>query len=156
IVSSRIINDLYANLKTRAFIPRSQTVVAVLFLFLLALCSCSRKDEAPAPPAAPASDPLDEAKLLSEQGKYEEALQKHIWLHDHVLEQQPAYYGVRLSFALSEWMELGKKYPKALEALKDIRDKKTARLVAGEQDVNLFDDVQSINEHLDEPAATVD
>ncbi len=112
------------------------------------MCSCGSK--------GPMGDPLDEARRLAEQGRFEEALQKHIWLHDHVLESQPSYYGVRLSFALADWVDLGRKYPKALEALKSIRDKKTSRLVAGEGDKRLFHDVRSINENLGESKETVE
>ena len=39
----------------------------------------------------------------------------------------PSYYGVRLSFALSDWVELGTLYPKALDTLKGIRAEKTSR-----------------------------
>jgi hypothetical protein len=99
---------------------------------------------------------LEQALQFAAQGKFEEALQKHIWYHDHALEINPAHYGVRLSFALSYWIDLGKKYPKALDALKDIRDKKTARLVAGENNRPLFHDIVAINEELGESLATVD
>lgn len=102
-----------------------------------------------------AENDLDKANKLFAQGKYEEALRHHISFHDNILKTQPAMYGVRLSFALSDWMELGKKYPKALTALKDIRDKKTARLAGGEEDRPLFHDVRAINDHLSEQAATV-
>src|SRR3569832_1643447 len=61
---------------------------ALLMLFLLALCSCGPKDQA----RTPAKDPLEEAKHLAEQGRYQEALEKHVWLHDHVLENRPGYY----------------------------------------------------------------
>jgi tetratricopeptide (TPR) repeat protein len=71
------------------------------------------------------------------------------------LEVDPAYYGVRLSFALADWVELGKKYPPALTALRKIRDEKTSRLVAGHAERNLFHDVESINDYLNESAATV-
>ena len=121
---------------------------ALTFLILLALCACSPRDRA--------KDPLDQARQLASQGKFEEALQKHIWIHNHALELNPAYYGVRLSFALSDWIELGNKYPKALATLKEIRDKKTARLLAGDADSGLFHDVESINDHLKESRATVD
>lgn len=99
---------------------------------------------------------LDDAKSLAEQGDYEGALAKHIWFHNNALKVSPSYYGVRLSFALSYWIELGKKYPKALERLKSIRDEKTSRLLAGEAKRDLFHDVESINQHLDEVAPTVE
>jgi hypothetical protein len=97
---------------------------------------------------------LDQARQLASQGKYEEALEKHIWFHNHALEVRPSYYGVRLSFALSDWAELGKKYPPALTALRNIRDEKTSRLMTGHVDRNLFHDVESINDYMGESAAT--
>jgi len=126
---------------------RSKTMRVLLLLVILMTCSCT-KDQA--------GDPLDDAKRFSNEGKFERALQKHIWLHDHVLEDRPGYRGVRLSFALAEWVELGKKYPKALEALKDIRNKKTTRLLDGERQRDLFNDVESINDYLGESKATVE
>jgi len=62
---------------------------------------------------------------------------------------------VRLSFALAYWMELARKYPPALAALRKIRDKKTASLSRGKADRALFHDVESINDRLKESAATV-
>jgi tetratricopeptide (TPR) repeat protein len=99
---------------------------------------------------------LRDAQRLAAQGKYEEALQKHIWYHGHALEDSPSHYGVRLSFALSYWVELGEKYPKAREALEAIRDRDAQKLGNGEGDRDLFNDVQSINEHLEEIGKTVE
>jgi tetratricopeptide (TPR) repeat protein len=99
---------------------------------------------------------LDAAKKLTSQGQYKAALKKHVWFHYHALEVRRSYYGVRLSFALSYWMDLVQKYPPALTALRRIRDKKTKRLLEGKTDRALFHDVESINAHLKEPAATVE
>lgn len=96
-----------------------------------------------------------DAKRLTREGKYQEALEKHIWFHDHAAKYTPMLGGVRLSYALADWVELGKKYPPALTALRDIRDKKTARLLEGSAKRKLFFDVVSINEYLREPGATV-
>jgi hypothetical protein len=57
---------------------------------------------------------------------------------------------------LSYWIDLGKKYPKALQVLKDIRDSKTSRLVGGENNRPLFHDIVAINEYLGESHATVE
>jgi hypothetical protein len=103
-----------------------------------------------------AQQALDDARRLAREGKYEEALQKHVWFHDNALTNGPGYYGVRLSFALSDWAELGKKYPHALKVLRDIRDRKTSRLLDGEIDHHLFHDVSSINEYLKETKETVE
>jgi tetratricopeptide (TPR) repeat protein len=99
---------------------------------------------------------LDDAKRLAGEGDYEAALAKHVWFHDNALKVSRSYYGVRLSFALGYWVELGEKYPKALEKLKAIRDENTSRLLAGEANRNLFNDVESINQHLGEMAPTVE
>jgi len=106
-------------------------------------------------PSSKMDNGLDRARRLADDGKYEEALQEHISFHDNILTTQPSMYGVRLSFALSEWVELGQKYPKALAALKDVRDKKTVRLAGGETNRDLFHDVASINDHLSEQDKTV-
>lgn len=98
---------------------------------------------------------LDAAKSLASQGKFNAALKKHVWFHNHALEVDEAYYGVRLSFALGYWLDLAKKYPPALAALRNIRDAKTKRLLKGKKDYALFHDVQSINEELKESEATV-
>lgn len=98
---------------------------------------------------------LDAARHLAAEGKFQDALEKHIWYHDHALEVDQGQYGVRLSFALADWIELGGKYPPALNALLEIRDRKTSRLLAGEAGRELFHDVMSINERFGEHAATV-
>src|SRR6266404_4256391 len=99
---------------------------------------------------------LDAARRLASQGKFHAALMKHVWFHNHALEISKSYYGVRLSFALADWMELAQKYPPALTALRKIRDKKMARLSRGKADRDLFHDVDSINRRLKESAATVE
>lgn len=91
-----------------------------------------------------------EAKRLAQEGDHAGALERHEWFHAHALEHQPAYYGVRLSFALSSWVELGHKYPPALKALKRIRDRDSDRLRAGLINDELFHDVVSINRVLNE------
>src|SRR6185503_2215938 len=103
-----------------------------------------------------AQEALNEARQFAEDGKFEEALDRHVWFHEHALEVRPSYYGVRLSYALSDWAELGKVYPKALETLKGIRDEKASRLLTGQTDRHLFHDVESINDHLNESVATVE
>lgn len=123
---------------------------SALFLCVIVLgaVACGQKTDM-------ADDPLQKARTLAEEGNYDEALRQHVWLHDHVLEERPAYYGVRLSFALHEWVRLGQSHPPALQELKRIRGAKTARLQDGERDHALFHDVAAINSALGESAATV-
>lgn len=68
------------------------------------------------------------AHEAARDGRYEEALREHIWFHDHALAKQPSLYGVRLSYALADWVDFGKVYPPALAALQAVRDAKTVKL----------------------------
>ncbi len=93
---------------------------------------------------------------LINMGEYEEALERTIWFHDHALEHDKSMSGVRLSFALSDWYELGKKYPPALVALKNIRDKNKNILLSGNGTFQNFMDLSSFNETLGEEKKTLE
>jgi serine/threonine-protein kinase len=97
---------------------------------------------------------LDEAKNLMEQGHYEDALQRQIWYFNHALEYDQGQTGVRLSFALSQWLELARRYPRAKAALIEIRDQDTRALAEGKGYANLFADVVAINRELQDEDAT--
>jgi hypothetical protein len=117
-----------------------------VILAVLLVCGCNSSDKA--------GDALRQAKSYAQKGEFEKALQKHVWFHDNALQVDRSYYGVRLSFALDEWVELGRKYPRALEELKSIRDKKASLLSGGDTNPELFHDVEAINEHLGEMRST--
>src|SRR5262245_31700934 len=85
-----------------------------------------------------------------------DALHRLLWFHRHALDHEPALYGVRLSFALSYWLELGKVYPPALEELRAVRDAKEGEMAGGAGSRDLFHDVVAINSYLDEPARTAE
>jgi hypothetical protein len=97
---------------------------------------------------------LEAAIDSAQRGEYERALQEYRWFHEHALDDGPGYYGVRLSFALSAWIELGEAYPPARAALIGIRDAKVQRLHRGEGDPEIFHDVEAINSHLGDQRAT--
>ncbi len=99
---------------------------------------------------------LARARKYARQGEYEKALQDHIWFHDNALKYKPSLYGVRITFALLDWIELGKNYPKAHNALIDIRDRKTDLIKNRQGTRELFHDVKSINKYLNESQKTVD
>lgn len=103
-----------------------------------------------------ANERLDKARADVQAGRYEEALRGYIWFHDHALEERRSLYGVRLSYALDEWVELGRLYPPAMHELKAKRDEKSAQLGRGEGDRGLFHDVESINEYLADYESTYD
>jgi serine/threonine protein kinase len=96
---------------------------------------------------------LQEAQDLMSQGRDEEALQRLIWYHDHSM-SDPSQTGVRNSFALSYWVELGRRYPNAKQALLEIRDHDTQEFTGGRGNFDLFMEVSSINHYLGDDDAT--
>lgn len=92
---------------------------------------------------------LTAARSAAMQGLYAEALSEYVWFHHHALAEQPAVYGVRLSFALGYWKELADVYPEALRVLEQIRDEKAAALLRGDTGIDTFRDVEAINRELD-------
>lgn len=98
---------------------------------------------------------LSDTREMVINGSYEEALKRTIWFHNHALEHEPAMYGVRLSFALSDWMELGEVYLPAKLALIATRDTKEKLLIAKEGDYHLFHDVVALNRVLGEDDKTI-
>lgn len=101
---------------------------------------------------------LNEAQADARRGKYELALAKHVWFHENALKYSPAMTGVRLSFALGYWHELGKVYPPALEKLKEIREETKKRIMADDgKHISFedFHDLASLNRELGEESETV-
>jgi hypothetical protein len=88
------------------------------------------------------------------EGRYAEALADFVWFHDNALKHDRSLRGVRLSFALGDWIDLAYEYPPAMQKLESIRDKKTAMISRGKGDYALFNDVASINEYLKEEHRT--
>jgi serine/threonine protein kinase len=98
---------------------------------------------------------LEEAKQLTSAGLYEEALQRYIWFHNHEQEYGDSYQDVvRITSAVSEWEELGRRYLKAKRAMIEIRNNKTKEIVEGRGYVELVKDVQAINHQLQDDDAT--
>jgi hypothetical protein len=97
---------------------------------------------------------LEAAMNAARQGDYEGALREHLWFHEHALEHDPAYYGVRLSFALGAWARLAKAHPPARDALIQVRDATARRLLRGEGGLRAFDEVEAINSELGDRRAT--
>jgi hypothetical protein len=88
--------------------------------------------------------------------QYAEALEKYIWFHDHALDADQSLVGVRLSYAISEWVDLGEVYPPARRALESVRDAKAESLTQGNYNASFFHDVASINRALGQVERTRD
>lgn len=127
-------------------------------VLVLVLCACLVTGCAHVrwqPPAQP--DPsaiLTEAEEDARSGRHADALDKFVWFHHNALRYERALMGVRLSFALASWHELGQKYPPAMHELKAIRDEAHRKMVAGVGQWNDFHDLAAINDVLDDMGAT--
>jgi tetratricopeptide (TPR) repeat protein len=111
------------------------------------------------PSVAPGQKPdpnkvRDEGNALRAKGEYQAALDRYLWFWNHALEYEPAFSAVRLSFLLSDWVELGRRYPKAKQALLDTRARDTQLLLAGGGDFDLFMELSNINRSLQDEDAT--
>ncbi len=97
---------------------------------------------------------LDSARQLQDQGKFKEALAEHIWFHNHALEIDSEWNGVRLSFALSDWKKLGDQFPIAIDSMKFIRDRKTIQVLNEKGKSRIIGDVIALNRTLKEDEKT--
>ncbi len=104
---------------------------------------------------------LQEAVADTDAKRYADALAKHVWFHHHALEHRPSMYGVRLSFALTYWKELGQSYPPAMDKLKEIRELAKESVLQfdgspGQEDAAFekFHDFMAINRTLKEYSET--
>lgn len=103
-----------------------------------------------------ASERLQAARRAAVEGRHEQALAEYVWFHHHALEDEPALYGVRLSFALGYWMDLGRDYPEAIRVLEVIRNEKADALLRGDAGRPVFHDVEAINRSLNCTSLTYD
>jgi len=103
-----------------------------------------------------ANDRLQAARTAMTDERYEEALAHVLWYHDHSLAEDRSCAGVRLSFALHDWLELAERYPPALAAFHARRDAKAADLRAGRLDRDLFKDVAAMGGMIGQDALVAD
>ena len=101
-----------------------------------------------------AHERLRAARQAIDDGRYEEALADLVWFHHHALAEQRSLYGVRLSYAIAFWLDLGKVYPPALDALTGLREQKAQTLLRGEGDTALFHDLSAIDDMMGRQRAT--
>lgn len=102
------------------------------------------------------SDALDLARAAFQDGDYAAALAHYDYFFEHALDEDPALYGVRLSYCLAEWAALGEQFPAALAQLQ--QKKETAlRLWESSRDPDKFHDYVAICAYLkcpDQPLRT--
>lgn len=107
----------------------------------------------------PENDPvrakLDGARDMLHGEKYDEATEAYVDLWEHMLEEQPAYYGVRLSFMVEEMKMLVEAHEPALEAFKAIRDRNEQELKSGNLDWSVLTDWVHLNGVIGDTDATM-
>ncbi len=110
---------------------------------------------------SPATEKPDLAKILEEatdlrnKGRYEESLGRYLWFYKHEPEYGDSYQNtVRINSMMTDWMELGRRYPKAKKALLEIRDHNVNEFTQGRGYTDLFNEIASINRELQEDDAT--
>ena len=117
----------------------------VIFLFMCSGMVSAKVDNAD----------LDNIRDLTNAGQYEQALEKHLWFHEES-KSSSGMGGVRLSYAITAWVELGKKYPPALDALIKVRDRDKGLLLSGEGEFDNFHDLSAINRGLGKDDETIE
>ncbi|HEY1130986.1 MAG TPA: hypothetical protein VGF12_16385 [Roseateles sp.] len=123
---------------------------------ILALAASTVQAWEPAP-ATSARQVLQDARQDAAAGRLAEAAEKHLWFHEHVLEREPSMVGVRLSFALHDWVALARRYPPAMAQLITVRDTAAARVEAGGMaGEKALTELIGINRHLKAPESTRD
>ena len=90
----------------------------------------------------------NEVRQLISAGQYEDALQRLLAFHD-----QYKASGSLIPL-LANWVELGRRFPKAKAALIEIRDHDVGEFAAGRGYSDLFSEVNSINGCLNQDEAT--
>ena len=95
---------------------------------------------------------LEEGRDLMKRGQHEEALQRFIWYYNHLQELGTAFSGV--VYLLSDWVELGRRYPKAKKALLEIRDNTVNEFLEGRGYFEKFMELSTFNQYLQDEEAS--
>ena len=98
---------------------------------------------------------MEYAESLAEKGLNAEALTEFLWRLDEGNKRDASFYGVRLSFLLSDIKDMDAKYPPALTALKQRRDVARASLENGSATDDIAADFAAYNEYLGQQAETL-
>jgi hypothetical protein len=101
-----------------------------------------------------ARERLTNARACILEGRYAEALVDLVWFHENALSEDASWSGVRRSYALDDWVRLGKVYPPAFAALEETREKSAMALLQGAADRSTFSDVAAIDGYLDATVKT--
>lgn len=92
---------------------------------------------------------------LIDHEEYAQALERVIWFHEHALEYEYSFYGVRLSFALVQWQRLGLLYAPAHVALIKERNDISHEVTSHPMQCESFDELIALNHVLDKSLQSI-
>lgn len=108
-----------------------------------------------APPEHPdPGDILSSAGSDIDAGAHARALAKLLWFHHHALRHDEGFSGIRLSFALSDWLRLAAVYPPARVAFVQTRDAAEAAFRGDPSSFERFQELAALNQHLGDGVRT--
>ena len=106
------------------------------------------------------TDPSDWLRLAQEwrnEGRLADALRAHEYYHDNaLLVPGSGQFGVRLSFALSYWADLGQLHPAARKALDRRRAEAAAKGLGPPSDRTMFHEALAIDDALGDEQASLE
>lgn len=101
------------------------------------------------------NDYLTKVKKMVTDRQYAQALDAYKYYFSES-KKESALGGVRLSFALSDWAELGKVYLPALDSLIAMSNERKTVLLAGKGNFDIFHEYNSINRYIGRDKETLD
>lgn len=106
------------------------------------------------------TEPSEWLRLAQEwrnEGRFADALRAHEYYHDNaLLVPGSGEFGVRLSFALSYWADLGRLHPPARKALDRRRGEAAAKGLGPPSDRRMFHETLAIDDALNDENASVE
>jgi len=92
---------------------------------------------------------LQWAEALLQAGQKEKATEQFVWLWDHMLEKDPAFFGVRHSFFQASLRQLLSQVPNARAPFRERLERDQVKVKAGSTDVSILADWVTLSELLD-------
>lgn len=90
---------------------------------------------------------------LREEGKHAEALKAHIWFHEES-RKSAGMGGVRLSYAIADWVKLSESFTPARTELLNLRNRYESKLTEGKGGFDEFHDLSAINQYIGQEGHT--
>ena len=97
----------------------------------------------------------DTTRMYIDNQRYEEALERCIWFHENAHDINKSYSSARLSYALRDWRELGRRYTPALLEMMNYRNMLILKFREDNESYPQFREILAFNRVLDEPHESI-